>query len=132
KKKLADDVIADLEKWIAMGAPDPREGAVTSSKRIINIETGRQYWAFKPIAAPAPPSVKDQAWARTPVDRYILAKLEEKGLRPNQPVAKEKLIRRAYFDLVGIPPSPAEIDAFVKDSRPDAYERVIDSLLASE
>jgi hypothetical protein len=132
KGKLDDNIVTDLEKWIAMGAPDPRDGTVTSSKRIINIEEGRQYWAFKPIVAPGPPPVKNQAWARTPVDRYILARLEAKGLQPNGPVAKEKLIRRAYFDLIGIPPSPAEIDAFLKDTRTDAYERVIDSLLASE
>lgn len=132
KAKLADPIIADFEKWIATGAADPRDGTVKSTKRFIDIPEGRKYWAFKPVAPPAPPKVKSEPWVRTAIDRFILAKLEEKNLLPNPAVGKEKLIRRAYYDLWGIPPPPAEIDAFVKDETPDVYDRLLDKLLASE
>jgi len=132
KAKLADNIGADFEKWIAMGAPDPRDGVAKSSKRDIDIADGRKYWAFRPVAQLPPPAVRNQPWVRTPVDRFILAKLEEKNLTPNPAASKEKLVRRAFYDLWGLPPTPADIDAFVKDAAPDAYERLIDKLLASE
>jgi hypothetical protein len=130
--KLPKEVIADFVKWIDMGAPDPRDGKLVAKKKDIDIEKGRQYWAFQPLGTIALPTVKNAAWARTPIDRSILAKLEEKGLTPNGPIGRERLIRRATFDLHGLPPTPAEVDAFVNDKSPDAYEKLIDRLLQSE
>jgi hypothetical protein len=129
--KLPKEIVADFVKWIDMGAPDPRGGKVVSKKRSIDIEQGRKYWAFQPLATITPPAVKNVGWTRTPIDRFILAKLEEKGLTPNAPIARERLLRRAYFDLIGLPPTPAEIDAFLNDKSPNAYENVIDRLLQS-
>src|ERR1051326_564206 len=89
------------------------------------------HWSLQPLLKPVVPQVKDQSWARTPIDQFILAKLEEKGLRPSLPAAKRTLLRRVYFDLIGLPPTPAEMDAFLEDRSPVAYERVVDRLLAS-
>ena len=130
-KKLSADIIADFVKWIDMGAPDPRVGKTIAAKGI-DLEKGRTFWSFRPLATGVPPPVKNAAWGRTPIDRFILAKLDEKGLTPNPPIGGERLIRRAYFDLVGLPPAPAEVEAFVKDAAPDAYEKLIDRLLQSE
>jgi hypothetical protein len=87
-------------------------------------------WSLKPVARPEPPAVDDAAWIRSPVDRFILARLEAKGWQPAGPVCRAQLIRRAYFDLWGLPPSPADVRAFVADERPDAFERLVDGLLA--
>lgn len=132
KGKLADDVIAAFAQWIDMGVPDPRAGAEAGPTKVIDIAAGKKYWAFQPLAASAIPAVKNVAWARTPVDRFILARLEDTKLTPNGLVSREKLLRRAYFDLLGLPPTPAEAAAFLNDTAPDAYERLIDRLLASE
>ena len=94
-------------------------------------EADRQYWAFRPLQRPTPPTPKDLAWCRTPIDRFILAKLEEKGLAPSAPAERRTLIRRAAFDLVGLPPTPERVEAFLNDNSTDAYERLIDHLLAS-
>jgi hypothetical protein len=133
--KLPKEIVSDFVKWIDMGAPDPREGKIVSKKRTIDIEQGRKYWAFQPLGNSAPPAVKNAAWTRTPVDRFILAKLEEKGLTPNGPINAERLLRRAYFDATGLPPTPAEIEAFLKEDanakRGEAYEALVDRLLDS-
>ncbi len=133
KGRLAADVVADFEAWIKRGAPDPRAGeaAAAPKKRVIDLDEGRKYWAFQPLKKAAPPAVKNAAWTRTPADRFILAKLEEKGIAPNGPVDPRRLIRRATLDLTGLPPTPAEIDAFVNDASPDAYGKLLDRLLAS-
>ena len=131
KGKLPPEVIADFAKWIDMGAPDPRDGTVIVKKEI-DIAAGKKYWAFAPLGKVAVPQVKNDAWARTPLDRFILDKLEAKKLTPSAMASKEKLIRRVYFDLHGLPPSPADIEAFVQDPAGDAYEKVVDRLLASE
>jgi hypothetical protein len=91
----------------------------------------KKHWAWKPPVRPAPPRVKDLAWVQNPIDNFVLAKLESAGLRPAEPATREQLIRRVTFDLIGLPPTPAEIDAFVNDRSPDAWDRVIDRLLAS-
>ncbi len=136
KYKLKASEIAAIEKWIEMGAPDPRRGNAKSieAKKSIDIEAGREYWAFQPIGDPAPPKVKDAGWAFDPIDRFILAKLEAKGLQPVGDADRHTLIRRATFDLTGLPPTPREIDAFVKDpaSTPRAFAKVVDRLLASK
>src|SRR5262249_58639426 len=91
----------------------------------------RKYWAFKKVVKPAIPEVKEKSWVRTPVDAFILAKLEERHLKPNPPADKTTLIRRAYFDLIGLPPTPEQVQGFVSDNSADAYEKVISGLLAS-
>jgi hypothetical protein len=91
----------------------------------------KSHWAWKPVAATTPPQVKKEAWIASPIDRFILAKLEASGLQPAAPASREQLIRRVSFDLIGLPPTPAEIDAFVNDASPNAWEKVIDRLLAS-
>jgi hypothetical protein len=131
KKKLPPEVIADFEKWLAMGAPDPRGGAVGNAKREINLEDGRKHWAFQPLQNPAPPAVRSTGWAQTAVDHFILAKQEAAGVAPANPASREKLIRRASFGLIGLPPTPEEVDAFVADGSPEAFTRVVDRLLAS-
>ena len=131
KKKLPPEVIADFEKWLAMGAPDPREGAVGKAGREINLEEGRKHWAFRPLQAPNPPAVRNTDWARTAVDRFILAQQEAAGVTPAEPASREKLIRRAFFGLTGLPPTPEQVEAFVADASPEAFTRVVDQLLDS-
>src|SRR5437868_2730211 len=91
----------------------------------------KRHWAFQPVRKPPLPAVKDGAWSRNSVDRFILAKLEEKGLTPSPLAGRRTLIRRATFDLLGLPPTPEEVAAFEADPSPDAYARLIDRLLAS-
>ena len=91
----------------------------------------REHWSFRPLRSPPPPAVKNAHWGRNPIDRFILRRLEEKSLVPLPPADRTTLIRRVTFDLTGLPPTPPEVDAFVSDPSPDAYERVIDRLLAS-
>ena len=132
KKQLPESAVADLEKWIAMGAPDPRDGATPiSTVAASDIEAGRKFWAFQPFNRSEPPAISDTTWGRTPIDGFILARLETKKIRPNGAASKRVLIRRAYFDLIGLPPSPEQVRAFVDDSSPDAWEKVIDSLLSN-
>jgi hypothetical protein len=135
KDRLSAQIVADLEKWVAMGAPDPREAApvvATAAKRVIDIDAGKKYWAFQPLAAAKPPEVKEKDLVRTPIDRFVLAKLEQKGITPNGPAPRAVLVRRAYLDLIGLPPTPKEVDAFVNDPSPDAWPKLIDKLLASD
>ncbi len=134
KQKLPDAVIADLEQWVRIGAPDPRAGMAKAARTDIDIEKGRQFWAFQPPKKAALPAVKDEAWPQADVDRFVLAALEAKGLRPVADAETRTLLRRVYFDLIGLPPSPEEAEAFVKEAaaKPQAaIERVVDGLLAS-
>ena len=129
--KLPDNVIADFEQWVKMGAPDPRDGQAVAVKKEIDFTKAREFWAFKaPVAAPAP-AVADKQWPRTDIDRFILAGLEAKGLKPVADADRRNLIRRTYFDLIGLPPTPEEMDVFFKDTAPDAFAKVVDKLLAS-
>ena len=134
KSPLRPEQVRDLEQWVKMGAPDPRVVAVArpSNKREINIEQGRQFWAFQSIANPPVPKVQSAKFkAQSPVDNFIFAKLDEKGLRPAAPAEKRTLLRRATFDLIGLPPTPSELDAFLADKSPDAFAKVVERLLAS-
>jgi hypothetical protein len=132
KGKLSAEAIADLEKWVALGAPDPRGTTGPVVHKTIDMEKGRQFWAYqKPKQVPAP-GVKDSTWARSDIDRFILAALEAKGLRPALDADRVTLIRRVYFDLIGLPPTDEQIDAFVKDVSADAFAKVVDELLASK
>src|SRR5262245_25312077 len=129
KNKLPAAAVADLEHWIAIGAPDPRTTTVV--KNTIDWKAARKHWAFQPIRCPTLPRVKNAAWAQTPVDRFILTQLEARGLTPSPPADRHTLIRRASFDLVGLPPTPEEVAAFEADRSPDAFAKVVDRLLAS-
>ncbi len=126
--KLPENVIADLITWIQMGAPDPRSAPSTS---FAAKDSAKTHWAWQPLTKPAVPQVQDTAWPKTPIDNFILAKLEEKHLKPNPPADKRTLIRRATFDLIGLPPTPEEVDDFLHDDSPDAFAKVVDRLLAS-
>ena len=105
KGKLPDSVIADFAKWIELGAPDPRPALATSAKtkRVIDVAAGKDWWAFKPLTLPAVPAVANPTWGSTPVDAFILAKLETAGLTPNPLASREKLLRRVTFDLTWRP-----------------------------
>ena len=132
--RLPDADIARIGRWVDLGAPYDRP--LTEKKAVVVRSTtptdaDRDFWSFRPLRAVAPPGVKDGSWARTPVDRFILAALDAKGLTPNPPADRRVLIRRLSFDLLGLPPTPEEVDAFLADDRPDAYERLVDRLLAS-
>ncbi len=132
--KLPDKIIEDFETWVKIGAPDPRDGSSKPVARSgIDIEKGRQFWSFRPVTDPPLPEVKgqDERWRASPVDRFVLAKLEEKGLTPAPPADRRTLLRRATFDLTGLPPTPEDAEAFLEDQAPNAFEKVIDRLLAS-
>ncbi len=132
--KLPDATIADMARWIDLGAPfdrplvDRGNAASTASGPT---QANKSLWSFRPLKVVPPPPPKDSAWARTPVDRFILAALESRGLKPNPIADRGTLIRRVAFDLSGLPPTPEELDAFVHDPAPDAYDRLVDRLLAS-
>jgi len=132
--KLPAAQIAILSKWIDLGLPMPSAADAVSEKSRheggrITAEA-RSYWAYQPVKRPAVPQVKNAAWIANPIDAFILQKLEAKGLEPAPPADRIALARRAYFDVIGLPPTPEEIDAFVADSSPDAYEKLVDQLLA--
>ena len=131
KGKLAPLEIEAFKKWIAMGAPDPRTEGEVIAKSEINIDEGREFWSFTPPVKHPLPQVRNTAWPRTEIDRFILAKLEEQKLSPADDADKRTLIRRAWFDLIGLPPKPTHIEAFLKDDSANAFEKVIDDLLAS-
>jgi hypothetical protein len=130
KGKLADAVIADFTKWIEMGVPDPRDGQSVAVTKV-DWNQARKFWLFQPVRKPASPQVKDAAWTHNDIDRFILAKLEAQQLHPAAQADRRTLIRRVSFDLIGLPPTPEEIDAFLKDDSPDAFAKVVDRLLAS-
>ena len=130
--RLSDQVIADFEKWIEMGAPDPRDEPLAhTGPRTIDVAAGRMHWSYRRLAPVSPPAVHDMTWAKNDVDRFVLAKLEAAGITPNDEAAKETLLRRVTFDLTGLPPTPGERQLFMADASPDAYERLVDRLLAS-
>lgn len=129
--RLKDSEIADLTAWVKMGAPWPEASPVAKSPDVGIDPKRRQFWSFLPLRKPALPAVKDMTWPKTDIDHFTLAKLEERGLKPVQAADKRTLIRRATFDLTGIPPALEEIEAFLKDTSPNAFARVVDRLLAS-
>ena len=129
---LPESVVNDFVKWIEMGAPDPRnESAQPQNEKKDTVET--DLWSLKPILDPPLPEVKDRSWPRDPIDRFILARIEAEGLKPAADAPPERLIRRLYFDLIGLPPTFEQIEAFKADYRQHgqaAVERVVDDLLA--
>ena len=128
KAKLPDTDVAFLTQWVSIGAPWPASAIKNASATASAAEV---HWAFQPLRTSAPPSVKNRDWVRSPIDAHVLARLEAAGITPSAPADKHSLIRRATIDLWGIPPTADEIDAFVADTSPDAFARVVDRLLAS-
>jgi hypothetical protein len=130
--KLPDAQIHVLRDWIKAGAPWT-ETAVKSGIRVPGqiTDADRNYWAFQPVKAVTLPEVKDPAWARNPIDRFVRARLDREGLTPAPPAYRRALIRRLYFDVVGLPPSPTEVERFLQDRTADAYEKLVDRLLTS-
>jgi len=131
--KLPAAVIADFERWIRMGAPDPRNDG--NQPAVVNWrdpKVARDFWAFKQPVKASAPTVKNANWPRSDIDRFVLAKIEEKGLRVVEDADRSTLVRRAYFDLLGLPPSPRTVENFTKSDDPTAFSRLIDMLLQSE
>jgi mono/diheme cytochrome c family protein len=134
KGKLAANEIAVLTLWVESGAPWTPGAAPAVAKTtppVAITAEARNYWAYKQVRRPAIPTLKDGARVDNPIDAFIRAKLEAKGLSPAPPADRIALVRRVYYDLIGLPPSPNEVDAFVADPAPDAYEKLVDRLLAS-
>ncbi len=133
KRKLSPEQLAAFEQWVKLGAPDPRTAvaAVEVKKIGMTLEEGRKFWSYQPVKAAAAPVIKDTAWPRSDIDRFILASIEAKGLKPAPDADRTTLVRRVYFDLTGLPPTPEQMDEFINDKSPDAYARLVDRLLAS-
>ena len=132
KGKLSDAVLQDFQTWIEQGAEDPRTGGQLVSKTTIDYEQAARFWAFQKPEKAALPRVKNQAWSENPVDRFIAKKLADNKLQPSEQAGKRILIRRAYYDLIGLPPTPEQQAAFLNDTSEDAFSKVIESLLNSE
>ena len=126
--RLTASEVGVLRAWIDRGAVWPEEISLAKSAGAARRSS---HWSFQPIRHPTPPLVKDQAWVRNPIDSFILARLESEGIRPSPEPERPALIRRLSLDLIGLPPTPAEVDAFVRDERPNAYESLVDRLLES-
>ena len=126
--RLTDAQIADLSTWIEQGAVWPAESELVAAGQH---KAGKDHWSLQPLADPIPPDVQNAAWCQSEIDHFILARLEQAGLTPSPPADKHALLRRLYFDLIGLPPSVDEIEAFLADEAPDAVARVVDRLLAS-
>jgi hypothetical protein len=130
KSRLPKSVIDDFVKWVESGAADPRDGKkVEIVRKDVDVAAGKKFWSFQPLAEAVPPEVKNAAWAKNEVDRFILARQKTAGIAANTMAERRTLIRRAYFDLWGLPPDPEDVQAFVSDESPDAYSQLIDRLL---
>ena len=130
--KLPDAEIAAFRAWIEIGAPDPRiEPSAAPAANTIDLDEGRKFWAFQPIRKSEPPPVRGTAWPANPIDRFLLAKLEQNRIAPAPPADRRDWLRRVTFDLTGLPPTALELDAYLADSSPRAHENVVGRLLAS-
>ncbi len=135
-EQLPAEAIGHVARWLELGAPYDtplvdKSAAPPKDPSAVTLED-RQFWSFQPLAVMAPPTIQNSDWVRSPIDCFIITQLQAKGLTPNKSADRRTLIRRATFDLIGLPPTPEEIDAFVADADPLAYEKLIDRLLASE
>ena len=129
KHPLPPEQVAAIERWVAAGAVWPDDGAPAVATRK---EAWDSHWAFQSIGRPQPPASRDPSWVRSPVDAFVAARLDAAGLSPSPEADRRTLIRRVSYDLTGLPPTPEEVDAFVADPDPDAYEKLVDRLLGSE
>ncbi len=130
EEKLDEEVVLAFEQWIRLGAPDPRDGTAPTAQEL-QYEERLKHWAFQPPKASPPPSVKQADWPHGKIDFFILARLEAEGLQPGVDANRATLVRRLYFDLIGLPPTPEEVDRFVEDPSANAVSRLVDRLLAS-
>jgi len=138
KNPLSPQQVADFETWVKMGAPDPRDetpaasaSASATTKTKIDLAKARDFWSIRPVVDPPIPTVANSAWPINDVDRFLLAKAEAAGLSPVPPADKRTLIRRATFDLTGLPPTPEDVDSFLGDDSPAAFKTLVERLLAS-
>ena len=131
-EKLSAADIAALEQWVKMGAPDPREATPEQASKLTGLNAAaRAHWAYQPVKPQEIPTASDAAWVKSPIDAFVLKKLDDNGLKPTAPASKETLLRRATYDLIGLPPTPEEVADFIEDQSPNAFEKVVDRLLAS-
>jgi mono/diheme cytochrome c family protein len=133
--KLKAEQIETLTKWVKAGLPMKDAAAaapVHEAKGGVVTAEAKNYWAYQPVRRPTPPAVKNPGWTINPIDTFLLAKLEAKGLKPAGPADKVALVRRLYYDLLGLPPTPDQVDTFVKDKSPDAYDKLVNELLNSK
>ncbi|MEZ6102742.1 MAG: PSD1 and planctomycete cytochrome C domain-containing protein [Pirellulaceae bacterium] len=133
-ERLSDAEVADLEHWVTIGAPDPRSTATKHAGKQIDVAAAREFWSLRPIVDPSLPAVKDANWPQSEIDRFVLARLELHGLTPAGDAEPRVLIRRATYDLTGLPPTPEEVERFVRqwaDSPQAVYRDLVDRLLAS-
>jgi hypothetical protein len=130
---LSSQQIQTLRKWIDQGAiwPENESAPAAGRREMVVTDEDRRHWAYRPLQDVSHPAVRDATWCRTPLDRFIVAALEARGIRPNAPADRRTLIRRLYFDLLGLPPAPDEVAAFVANPRPTAYQELVERLLAS-
>ena len=130
KEQLPESVIEDFAKWIEMGAPDPRKGP-SLIKRVIDFEVAKKHWSFQPIRSPNPPVVENNSWPRSEIDQFVMARLEARKLRPVADAERLTLVRRLYYDLTGLPPTPVQLAAAIDVDSPQSIENLVDSLLES-
>jgi cytochrome c553 len=133
EKAIPEAAVEALAVWIKAGAPWPEQKVPASSPSTAESITAsaKRHWAFQPVREPAPPAVQNSAWVKSPVDAFVLARLEAAQIKPAPAADRRTLIRRATFDLIGLPPTPAEVEDFERDGSPEAFARVVDRLLAS-
>ena len=128
---LNSEQVTDFELWVQSGAPMPAPSKPVAPGESVLFQMGKTHWSFQPLKTPSVPTVKNKAWVKNPIDNFILTKLESKNLLPAQKLGKRALIRRVTYDLIGLPPTTEEVEAFVSDNSPNAYEKVVDRLLVS-
>jgi hypothetical protein len=131
KSRLPADKIARLEKWVRMGAPDPREGVVKKAGAGLSVDEGRSFWSYRKPVEPPVPDAGEAPRDLPPIDRFLRVRMKEAGVASAPPASPEARLRRLHFDLTGLPPDPEEIRAFAADPSPAAWEREVDRLLAS-
>jgi len=135
KGRLSEGQISALKAWIARGAPDPRSSAVAglsgSPLQGMSLDEGRKFWAFQPVVDVSQPPVEHVQWLQSPIDSFVLKRLEEQGISPAPAADRRTLIRRVFLNLTGLPPSPQEVQEFVADPSPDAFAELVERLLAS-
>lgn len=131
KGKLPPREIAALTEWVRRGLPFPDSAPPLTAKKAIDFAAGRKFWSFQPLKTLPLPAVHDRAWAARRMDAFVLAEMERRGLAPSPSADRRTLVRRATFDLIGLPPTPCEVEDFVNDPRPDAYAWLVERLLSS-
>lgn len=131
KEKIPDEAIAAFEAWVKMGAPAPEKDVATDFTHPSDPIAGKSHWAYQPLSKTIAPSVQDQPWPRSEIDRFVLARLEQEQLQPATDAAPRELMRRLSFQLVGLPPSPAQIERYEQSPTPETLAAIVDELLAS-